>query len=99
MTFLNSEMGKTRIESRSTDSGSARFDRVFQKPVRVRFGSTEFSKSLFGFGSVRFDSAFKISVRVRFGLSRTEPNRYSSVRVRFVFGLCLVHDSKRKKGL
>jgi hypothetical protein len=61
-------------------------------PVRVWFGSTEFLKSRFGFGStelsksqfdfgsVRFDSFFKMSVRIRIGSTRTEPNRFSSVR-------------------
>ena len=73
MTFLNSEIGKTRTESRLTSSGSARFDRVFQKPVRVRFGSTEFSKSLFGFGSVRVSFQNIGSSSVRFESNRTEP--------------------------
>ena len=47
-------------------------------PIRVRFGSTELSKSRFGFGSVRF--IFQ-NVRSGFGSVRLEPNR--TVLVRF----------------
>jgi len=61
------------------------------QPILVRFGSVRYHFSKNGSSSVRFDCVFKKVVRVRFGSIRTEPNRFSSVRVRFVFGLCTLH--------
>jgi hypothetical protein len=52
-------------------------------PVRVRFGSTELSKSRFGFGWVRLIFQNVGSGSDRFDSNRTEPNRFSSVRFAF----------------
>ncbi len=57
--------------------------------VRVRFGSTELSKSRFGFGSVRLIFQDVGSSSDRFDSNRTEPFQFSSVR----FGSFSLSDS------
>ncbi len=54
----------------SFTSISVRFDFIFEKVVRVRFGSASFYKSQFGFRSVRlhFQKVSSSSVRFVFGL-------------------------------
>ena len=59
---------RERIEPNFCGSGSVRFDLSFQKTIRVRFGSIDFSQ--ISSGSVRFDLIFEKVVRVRFGSSR-----------------------------
>ena len=51
-----------------SSSGSVRFDSIFQKSVRVRFGSTPFFKNRFEFGSDRLEP--NRTVIVRFGSVR-----------------------------
>jgi hypothetical protein len=58
-------LGSVRIDFWKSCSGSVRFDFIFRKAVRVRFGSAAFWKS--GSSSVRFDLVFSKSVRNRFG--------------------------------
>jgi hypothetical protein len=53
--LLRFEFGSVRLVILKVGSGSVRFDRVFKKSIRVRFGSTAFSKWRFGFGSDRFE--------------------------------------------
>jgi len=54
--FFWFEFGSVRLFFLKAGLSSVRFDFIFEKPVRVRFGSSEFSKSRFEFGSVRFRS-------------------------------------------
>jgi hypothetical protein len=81
---------------------STQFDFSFEKLVRVRFGSSEFSKSRFEFGSVRlhlvrvrFGSSEFSKSRFEFGSDRFEPNRtvlvrFGSVRFRALFSIRMI---------
>ena len=51
--FYRFEFGSVRLRFLESSSGSVRFDCISKRSVRVRFGSTVFSKNQFGFGSVR----------------------------------------------
>ncbi len=53
-TFSGSSSARFVFFFLKAGSSSVRFDFIFEKSVRVRFGSTRFSKSRFEFGSVRF---------------------------------------------
>ncbi len=80
---------RERIEPTFSGSSSVRFDFIFEKPVRVRFGSTDFSKSRFKFGSVRFRSLLLIFTHflklVRFGSTEFSKSQFEfgSVRLHF----------------
>jgi hypothetical protein len=97
------EFGSVRLHFWNTGSGSVRFDWIFKKLVRVRFGSVRFRSLLLIFThffkissirfdwiskkSVRFDFIFGKPVRVRFGLTKFSKRRFEFGSVRFVFAL------------
>jgi len=62
------EFGSVRLHFLKFGSGSVRFELVFWEPVRVRFGSSFFSKTRFEFGSVRLYPLIYSSGSVRFDL-------------------------------
>ena len=64
--FYRFEFGSVRLRFLESSSGSVRFDCISKRSVRVRFGSTVFSKNQFGFGSVRLHFQNISSDSVRF---------------------------------
>ncbi len=101
--FFWFEFGSVRLFFLKAGSSSVRFDFIFEKPVRVRFGSIEFSKNRFEFGSDRHKPNRTVSVRfgsVRYGwfsLSGMYNGIFMFCTSRFIY-LCILRLDKSVHG-